>query len=187
MMLEKHGVACDMLHGFDWQKWTTGKPAEELALIPAGQEQILGQEDGKQRFVQVVTELSRAFALCAASDEATEIRDDVSFFQAIQSALNKKSGTSAKTPEQIDAAIRQLVSMAITTDGKVIDVFTAAGLQQAGHRHPGRPVPRRGPRAQAQERRRRAAGETAQGRDQDSRSSATWCRASCFPRSSRRP
>jgi type I restriction enzyme R subunit len=130
VMLEKHGVASDMLHGLDWQKWTTGKPAEKLALIPAGQERILGQEDGKQRFVQVVTDLSRAFALCAASDEATEIRDDVSFFQAVQSALNKKSGTSTKTPEQIDAAIRQLVSKAITTEGQVIDVFTAAGLRK---------------------------------------------------------
>lgn len=117
-----------MLHGFKWSKWTTGKPAERLALIPAGQEHILSQEDGKKRWVQVVTELSRAFALCAASDEATEIRDDVSFFQAIQSALNKQATGAKKTPKQIDAAVRQLVSKAITTDGKVIDVFTAAGL-----------------------------------------------------------
>jgi type I restriction enzyme R subunit len=128
VMLEKHGVACDMLHGFNRAKWTTGTPTERLALIPAGQEHILAQEDGKQRFVRVVTELSRAFALCAASDEATAIRDDISFFQALQSALNKQGGGSGKTPEQIDAAIRQLVSKAITTEGQVIDVFTAAGL-----------------------------------------------------------
>src|SRR5262245_56993506 len=64
LMLEKHGVACDMLHGFKWIKWTSGKPAERLALIPAGQEHILAQNDGKKRFVQVVTELSRAFPLC---------------------------------------------------------------------------------------------------------------------------
>ena len=128
VMLEKHGIACDLMHGFNWDKWTTGKPAERLALIPAGQEHILEQEDGKKRWVQVVTELSRAFALCAASDEATEIRDDVSFFQALQAALNKQSSTNRKTPEQIDAAIRQLVSKAITTEGQVIDVFTAAGL-----------------------------------------------------------
>jgi len=76
----------------------------------------------------VVTELSRAFALCAASDEATEIRDDLSFFQAIQAALSKRNTNDRKTPEQIDAAIRQLVSKAITTEGQVIDVFTAAGL-----------------------------------------------------------
>ena len=128
VMLEKHGIACDMMHGFNWDKWMTGKPTEQLALIPAGQEHILGQEDGKKRWLQVVTELSRAFALCAASDEATAIRDDVSFFQALQAALNKQSTGNRKTPEQIDAAIRQLVSKAITTDGQVIDVFTAAGL-----------------------------------------------------------
>lgn len=128
VMLEKHGIACDMLHGFNWDKWITGTPTERLQLIPAGQEHILEQEDGKKRWIQVVTELSRAFALCAASDEATEIRDDVSFFQALQAALNKQSGGSRKTPEQIDAAVRQLVSKAITTDGQVIDVFTAAGL-----------------------------------------------------------
>ena len=128
VMLEKHGIACDMMHGFNWDKWITGKPTERLALIPAGQEHILEQDDGKKRWVQVVTELSRAFALCAASDEATGIRDDVSFFQAIQAALNKQSSNNRKTPEQVDAAIRQLVSKAITTEGQVIDVFTAAGL-----------------------------------------------------------
>jgi type I restriction enzyme R subunit len=128
VMLEKHGIACNMMHGFKWDKWTTGKPADRLALIPAGQQHILEQEDGKKRWVQVVTELSRAFALCAASDEATEIRDGVCFFQAIQAALSKQSTNNQKTPEQIDAAIRQLVSKAITTEGQVIDVFTAAGL-----------------------------------------------------------
>ena len=130
LMQEKHGIACDILHGFDWDKWTTGTPTERLQLIPAGQEHILAQEDGKKRWVQVVTELSRAFALCAASEEATAIRDDVSFFQALQAALNKQSSQNRKTPEQIDAAIRQLVSKAITTEGEVIDVFTAAGLSK---------------------------------------------------------
>ena len=128
VMLEKHGIACNLMHGFKWNKWTSGKPTERLQLIPAGLEHILAQEDGKQRWVQVVTELSRAFALCAASDEAAEIRDDVSFFQALQAALNKQVSHNRNTPEQIDAAIRQLVSMAITTEGQVIDVFTAAGL-----------------------------------------------------------
>ena len=130
VMLEKHGIACDMMHGFDWGKWTSGAPTERLQLIPAGQQHILEQEDGKRRWIQAITELSRAFALCAASDEATAIRDDVSFFQTIQAALNKQEGNSRKTPEQIDAAIRQLVSKAITTEGQVIDVFTAAGLSK---------------------------------------------------------
>jgi type I restriction enzyme R subunit len=129
-MLEKHRVACDILHGFKWNKWTNGKPAERLALIPAGQEHILQQQDGKRRWLQVVMELSKAFSLCAATKEAVAIRDDVSFFQALQAALNKQSSQNRKTPEQIDAAIRQLVSKAIVAEGEIIDVFTAAGLKR---------------------------------------------------------
>lgn len=124
VMLEKHGVACNLLHGSGWKKVVTN-PKKAL---PGLQEHILEQENGKKRFVQVVMELSRAFALCAASDEATAIRDDVALFQAISAALNKQTGSSRKTLEQLDAAVRQLVSKAITTEGQVIDVFTAAGL-----------------------------------------------------------
>jgi type I restriction enzyme R subunit len=128
ILLEKHQIASDMLHGYDWSKWATGTSSEKIKLIPGAQEHILEQEDGKKRFVQVVTELSRAFALSAASDEATAIRDDVAFFQTVQAALNKQESKSGKNPEQLDAAVRQLVSKAITTEGQVIDVFTAAGL-----------------------------------------------------------
>jgi len=54
VMLEKHGIACNLMHGFNWDKWTTGKPTERLALIPAGQEHILELADGKKRWGQVV-------------------------------------------------------------------------------------------------------------------------------------
>lgn len=128
ILLEKHQIASDMLHGYNWTKWATGTATEKLQLLPGAQEYILQQEDGKKRFVQVVTELSRAFALSAASDEATAIRDDIAFFQTLQAALNKQESKSGKNPEQLDAAVRQLVSKAITTEGQVIDVFTAAGL-----------------------------------------------------------
>jgi type I restriction enzyme R subunit len=130
VMLEKFEIACDILHGFDWSLWATGTGSQKLSLIPAAQEHVLEQEDGKKRFVQVVTELSRAFALCAASDEATEIRDDVAFLQTVQAALSKQSSGGRKSPEDLDAAVRQLVSKAIVADGQIIDVFTAAGLKR---------------------------------------------------------
>lgn len=125
----KYDIVCGIMHGFDWSKWMTGTPAERLALIPAGQEHVLEQENGKQRFVHFVTDLSRAFALCAATDEAIELRDDIAFFQAIKAQLAKTSGAQ-RPPEDFDAAIRQLVSKAIMADEGIIDVFTAAGLKK---------------------------------------------------------
>lgn len=130
IMLEKYEVACDILHGFDWGLWKTGSGTQKLSLIPAAQEHVLELEDGKKRFIQVVMELSRAFALCAASDEATAIRDDVSFLQTVQAALNKQTTGGQKSPEDLDAAIRQLVSKAIVAEGQIIDVFTTAGLKK---------------------------------------------------------
>jgi type I restriction enzyme R subunit len=111
------------------RKWTDGSPAERLGLLPPAQEHVLAQEDGKPGFSKAVTNLSRAFALCAASDEATEIRDDVSFFQAVRAALIKPSG-ERKTDDQIDAAVRQLVSKAVAASDEVIDIFSAAGLKK---------------------------------------------------------
>ena len=67
VMLEKHEIACGMMHGFDWSNWCNGTPAQKMALLPPAQEHILQQEKGKERFVQIVTELSQAFALCAGS------------------------------------------------------------------------------------------------------------------------
>ena len=129
VMLEKHEIACGMMHGFDWSKWHTGTPAEKMALLPGAQEHILQQQNGKERFVQVVTELSQAFALCAGSDDAIEIRDDIGFFQAVKAALAKKRGES-KSTDVLDHAVRQLVAKAIAPEGEIIDVFSAAGLKQ---------------------------------------------------------
>ncbi|MFO0060864.1 MAG: DUF3387 domain-containing protein, partial [Planctomyces sp.] len=130
VMQEKYEVACGILHGFDWSLWRSGSGTQKLSLIPAAQQHVLEQEDGKKRFIQVVVELSRAFALCAASDEATAIRDDVSFLQTVQAALNKQTTGGRRSPEDLDAAIRQLVSKAIVAEGQIIDVFTAAGLKK---------------------------------------------------------
>jgi len=140
VMMEKHGIACAMMHGFKWDKWTTGTPSERLQLIPAGQEHILEQQDGKKRWAQIVTELSRAFALCASTDEAAAIRDDVSFLThppplggfALRASLRSVCLASRQSArlQALQAAIRQLVSRAITTEGEIIDVFTAAGLKK---------------------------------------------------------
>jgi type I restriction enzyme, R subunit len=115
------------LHGFDWSKWTTGTPSEQLRLLPAAQEHILAQDNGKDRFVRAVRELSQAFALAVPHVEALRIRDDVAFFQQIQGVLAKRAHGDARPEEDIEHAVRQIISRAVTPDG-VIDIFAAAGL-----------------------------------------------------------
>ena len=127
LMQEKHEVCCALLHGFDWRQWTSGKAAERLALLPAAQEHVLAQKDGKDRFVKAVRELSQAFALAVPSDEALAIRDDLAFFQAVRAALAKRAAGEARTDEELDQAVRQIIDRAVAPEG-VTDIFAAAGL-----------------------------------------------------------
>ena len=129
VMLEKHEVCCALFRGFDWSKWTTGTPTERLALIPLAQEHILSQENGKDRCIAVVRELSQAFALAVPHEETHRIRDDVGFFQQVRAALSKASPSEACTEEDIDLAVRQIVSRAVASEG-VMDIFAAAGLEK---------------------------------------------------------
>ena len=129
VMLEKHEICCGLLHGFDWSVWTTGAPAERLALLPAAQEHVLAQENGKDRFVIAVRELSQAFSLAVPHPETRRIRDSVAFFQALQSVLVKRAAAEARPAEDLDHAVRQLVSRAVASEG-VVDIFAAAGLEK---------------------------------------------------------
>jgi type I restriction enzyme R subunit len=129
LMLEKHEVCRGLFHGFDWGKWLTGTAPERLSVLPGAQEHILAQEDGKNRLLRAVTELSQAFALAVPHEEALRIRDDVGFFQAVRAVLAKNVAGDRRTDEELDHAIRQIISKAVTSDG-VIDIFAAAGLKK---------------------------------------------------------
>jgi type I restriction enzyme R subunit len=129
LMQEKFEVCAAFFHGFDYSAFTRGSATQKLAVLPAAQEYVLKQEDGKNRFVKAVDQLSRAFALAVPADEALAVVDDVAFFQAIRSVLTKHVGEGRRDPGDIDHAIRQIVSRAVSSD-EVIDIFTAAGLKK---------------------------------------------------------
>ena len=129
VMLEKYEVCLGLFHGFDRSKWTAGTPAERLGLLPAAQEHILAQDNGKERCLRAVRELSQAFALAVPHEEALRIRDDVAFFQAVQSVLAKRTLRQVRREEELDHAVRQIVSRAVASEG-VIDIFAAAGLKK---------------------------------------------------------
>ncbi|MGH9365427.1 MAG: type I restriction endonuclease subunit R, partial [Thermoanaerobaculia bacterium] len=82
VMLEKYEICCGLFHGFDWSRWVSGTPGERLGVLPGAQEHILAQENGKDRLLRAVQDLSQAFALAVPNEQALGVRDDVAFFQA---------------------------------------------------------------------------------------------------------
>lgn len=130
LMLEKLEVISNMLHGFYYEDYFEAGTSKKLRTILAAEEFILGLNDGKKRFINEVTALSKAFAIAIPHDEAMGAKDEVAFFQAVKARLVKFDSTgSGRTNEELETTIRQVIDKALVSE-QVIDVFDAAGLKK---------------------------------------------------------
>jgi type I restriction enzyme R subunit len=130
LMLEKLEVVSQMYHGFAYEHYFSAETSKKLSLILAAEEHILGLDDGKKRYINEVTALSRAFAIAIPHDQAMDAKDEVSFFQAVKARLSKfESRGEGKSDEEIETTIRQVIDKALISD-QVIDVFDAAGIKK---------------------------------------------------------
>ena len=130
MMLEKLEVVSQMFHGFVYEDYFEADTGKKLSLILAAEEHILGLENGKKRYINEVTALSQAFSIAIPHEQAMDVKDEVSFFQAVKSRLAKFDSTgSGRTDEEVETAIRQVIDKALVTE-KVVDVFDAAGINK---------------------------------------------------------
>ncbi len=130
IMMEKYEVVKEMLHGFDYGVILQGDAAARLAGVAQGMDFVLSLEDGKKRFLQTVSALTKAFALAVPHAKTMEIRDEVGLFQEIRTGLVKATLTETeRASEDMDTAIKQLVSRAVSST-EVVDIFEAAGLDK---------------------------------------------------------
>lgn len=102
----------------------------KLKIILLAEEHILSIENGKQRFLKEVTVMSSAFAIAVPHEQAMEVKDEVSFFQAVKARLSKFETTgNNRSDGELETAIRQVIDQALVSE-KVIDVFDAAGIKK---------------------------------------------------------
>ncbi|HNZ61201.1 MAG TPA: type I restriction endonuclease subunit R [Methanofastidiosum sp.] len=129
IMNSKYETACNFFYGFNYKEFFKADPRQKMSILTAAEQHILQQENGEERYRQVITELSKAFALSVPHEDTAKIADEVAFFQAVKSRLAKFVIDRQKSDEEYDSAIRQIISNAIVPEG-VIDVFKAAGLKK---------------------------------------------------------
>lgn len=141
LLLEKYEIVGGMFAGHDYSLGISGKPFERLRALADGIDWILkwqqseaakveSQEAKKQahrRYQDAVLELSKAYALASASDEAAEIRDEVGYFQAVRAALVKTTATGKISDRAKSLAVEQLLNQAVA-NAEIIDILKAAGL-----------------------------------------------------------
>jgi type I restriction enzyme, R subunit len=139
-MLAKLEVVRDQFHGHDLTEAVAAPKAKRLQhaaiamnfILQATKEQT--SDERKKRYIKSVSDLASAFALAVPHDKAIAIRDELAFFQLVKSGLVKlftddEGKKRKKTPDELDTAVRQIVSGAVSSN-EVIDIFKAAGLKR---------------------------------------------------------
>jgi len=130
LMLEKLEVVSQMYHSFPYEDYFEAKTSKKLSMILSAEEHILGLEDGKKRYINEVTALSKSFAIAIPHEQAMDVKDEVSFFQAVKARLAKFDVTgTGRTDEEIETTIKQVIDKALVSE-KVIDIFDAAGIKK---------------------------------------------------------
>jgi type I restriction enzyme R subunit len=121
--------------GCDFDAALVSEPTEVLPIYLRAVDHVFGQEDGWKRFQALVKQLAAAFALAVPRPETEEIVSHLAFFQRVAAMIRKRladdtgTGTSGRNRD-VDAAVRQIVGSAVEA-GQVIDLFAAAGLDEA--------------------------------------------------------
>lgn len=102
--------------------------AQKLQVLLGAQNCILSDEKLKERYLKEVTLLSKLFAMSIPSLDAEAIKDEVAFFQAVKTRINKFTGSGVKSDYEVETAIKQIIDNALSSEG-VIDIFEAAGIK----------------------------------------------------------
>ncbi len=126
VLLEKMDIVRGMMHGLDYSGFETRAAA---LLVPCANH-ILGIKDGKQRFLDTMVAVAKAYSLCGTLDDAAALRKEIAFFSAIKAAITKFTTVDQKrSTEDRNSALKQILDNAIVADG-VADIFALAGLDK---------------------------------------------------------
>ena len=131
VLLEKMDIVRGMLHGLDYSEYET----EAIQLLVPALNHILsldaeGKKERKKEFLDAMSNIQAAFALCGTLDEARELRTEIAFFSAIKAAITKHTTVDKKrSEEEKNSALKQILDNAVVAEG-VEDIFKLAGLEK---------------------------------------------------------
>lgn len=128
LMMRHAEELADFFGGFNYMSLIAGSDADQLRAIIDGANYVLEQDNGKKRFFDMTTRLSKAFSLSVPRPETHDVRDHLAYYQNVRAAIKKRfNNGEGKSSPSTSAAVKQVISGAIRTDG-VIDLFEVAGL-----------------------------------------------------------
>lgn len=132
VLLEKYDLIKELLYGHDYSKFFSGKASDRMQAIVETADYVLGlREERKNEYLKLLTEMSRAFSLCATHEDAQKLTLEVGFHKAVKAGIIKMipDDRKKKTLAQLDAEMNQLISRSVSSN-EVIDILEAVGLKK---------------------------------------------------------
>ena len=138
VMLEKIDVVRGMFatpvdgRPFDYSDYESNA----VKLLPGAISHILGligadgTLDGKKRYLDAMTALTKAYTLCSTLDEAAAYKKEIAFFSCVKQGITKFTTIDKRrTEEEKHSALKQIIDNAIQAQD-VDDIFSIVGLDK---------------------------------------------------------
>ena len=107
-----------MFMQFDYSKFTTGTPLEQLECLRNGAEFIQRTEKTQNLFMGHVKKLKSAFNLCSNHDDVTDRdREDIHFFTGVRSIIYKLTTGDAPDATQMNSKVNEMLQKALQSEG----------------------------------------------------------------------
>jgi type I restriction enzyme R subunit len=126
----------DFFHDSTYEIALDAAPKDVLGVYLDAIDHVFAQQpDGWKHFRAMVKEFAAAFALAVPRPETEEVVRHLAFFQRLVAMIQKRlrdeseDGVGPKRRD-IDLAVRQVIGDTVSA-GEVIDLFAAAGLEEA--------------------------------------------------------
>ena len=95
------------------------KERKQGAYLANAMEDILDEPKVREKFIQNVAELTKAYAVCTPNPACMEVEEDLRFFQMMRRIMSKSITGILYTPPEKEDAIRDLVEEGISADEKI--------------------------------------------------------------------
>lgn len=118
MVKDELDIIRRMFNGFDYSKFTSGSPLEQLECLNRGAEFMQRTKEQENLFMGHTKKLKSAFNLCSNSEEITfSDREDIHYFTGVRAVIYKLTKGEAPDASQMNRRVRAMIEEAIKSEG----------------------------------------------------------------------
>lgn len=118
MVKDELDIIRRMFNNFDYSKFTSGSPLEQLDCLNRGAEFIQHTKEQENLFMGHTKKLKSAFNLCSNSEEITfQDREDIHYFTGVRAIIYKLTKGEAPDAAQMNKKVRAMIEDVIKSEG----------------------------------------------------------------------